>query len=418
MLQPTPGYVSTARPATLARWLWCVAALIVAMVVVGGITRLTESGLSITQWKPISGIIPPLNDAQWQAEFAGYQRIPEYQQLNRGMTLAGFKAIFFWEYIHRVLGRVIGLAFALPLLWFVVKRRVPRGYGWRLTGILALGGLQGAIGWWMVSSGLSVRTDVSHIRLAVHLMTALVILAAIVWTALDLNDLAHNPLARPARLRPIAIIALLLLAAQITFGAFTAGLDLKELGATAGALGAANATDASDNPVRAIESCRKPVIGAINGVAITGGFELALACDIVIASENARFADTHARVGVMPGWGLSQKLSRLIGLARAKELSLSGNFIDAATAERWGLVNRTVPAAELLPAAQRLAADIASADADFIADYKRLIDQGFALAMGEALALEHRVSSAANARVTPEAVEARRAAVQARGRAQ
>jgi len=200
--------------------------------------------------------------------------------------------------------------------------------------------------------------------------------------------------------------------------AFTAGLDLKELGATAGALGAANATDASDNPVRAIESCRKPVIGAINGVAITGGFELALACDIVIASENARFADTHARVGVMPGWGLSQKLSRLIGLARAKELSLSGNFIDAATAERWGLVNRTVPAAELLPAAQRLAADIASADADFIADYKRLIDQGFALAMGEALALEHRVSSAANARVTPEAVEARRAAVQARGRAQ
>ncbi|OJU16338.1 MULTISPECIES: COX15/CtaA family protein [unclassified Sphingomonas] len=225
MLQPTPGYVSTARPATLARWLWCVAALIVAMVVVGGITRLTESGLSITQWKPISGIIPPLNDAQWQAEFAGYQRIPEYQQLNRGMTLAGFKAIFFWEYIHRVLGRVIGLAFALPLLWFVVKRRVPRGYGWRLTGILALGGLQGAIGWWMVSSGLSVRTDVSHIRLAVHLMTALVILAAIVWTALDLNDLAHNPLARPARLRPIAIIALLLLAAQITFGAFTAGLD-------------------------------------------------------------------------------------------------------------------------------------------------------------------------------------------------
>ncbi len=123
MLQPTPGYVSTARPATLARWLWCVAALIVAMVVVGGITRLTESGLSITQWKPISGIIPPLNQAQWQAEFANYQKIPEYQQLNRGMTLAGFKAIYFWEYIHRVLGRLIGLAFALPLVWFAVRRR-------------------------------------------------------------------------------------------------------------------------------------------------------------------------------------------------------------------------------------------------------------------------------------------------------
>ncbi|MBS0284439.1 MAG: enoyl-CoA hydratase [Proteobacteria bacterium] len=198
--------------------------------------------------------------------------------------------------------------------------------------------------------------------------------------------------------------------------AFTAGLDLKELG-TRG-LGAANATDPSDNPVKAIESCRKPVIGAINGVAITGGFEVALACDILIASENARFADTHARVGVMPGWGLSQKLSRLIGISRAKELSLSGNFLDAATAERWGLVNRVVPAAELLPTARKLAADIASAEVDFIAGYKKLIDDGYALPFGEAMALEHRISSAANAQVTPEAVEARRAAVQARGRAQ
>ena len=198
--------------------------------------------------------------------------------------------------------------------------------------------------------------------------------------------------------------------------AFTAGLDLKELGAQG--LGAANATDASDNPVKAIESCRKPVIGAINGVAITGGFEVALACDILIASENARFADTHARVGVMPGWGLSQKLSRLIGISRAKELSLTGNFLDAPTAKNWGLVNRVVPAEELLPAARKLAADIASADANFIAAYKKLIDDGYALPFGEAMALEHRVSSAANARVTPEAVEARRAAVQARGRAQ
>lgn len=200
--------------------------------------------------------------------------------------------------------------------------------------------------------------------------------------------------------------------------AFTAGLDLKELGSQAGALGAANATDASDNPVKAIEACRKPVIGAINGVAITGGFEVALACDILIASDNARFADTHARVGVMPGWGLSQKLSRLIGIARAKELSLSGNFLDAATAERWGLVNRVVPAADLLAVARRLAADIASADGEFIIAYKQLIDVGHALPFGEAIALEHRVSSAANAQVTPESVEARRAAVQARGRAQ
>jgi enoyl-CoA hydratase len=200
--------------------------------------------------------------------------------------------------------------------------------------------------------------------------------------------------------------------------AFTAGLDLKELGSEAGALGSANATGADENSVKAIELCRKPVIGAINGVAITGGFEVALACDILLASEAARFADTHARVGVMPGWGLSQKLSRLIGISRAKELSLSGNFLDARTAERWGLVNRVVPAAELMPVARKLAEDIASADPDFIANYKRLIDDGFAVGFGEGMALEHRRSSAANAAVTPESVESRRAAVQARGRAQ
>lgn len=225
MLQATPGYSVTARPAWLARWLYAVAALIVAMVVVGGVTRLTESGLSITQWKPISGIVPPLTAGQWEAEFANYRRIPEYQQLNRGMSLAGFQAIFFWEYLHRALGRVIGLAFALPLAWFALHRRVPPGYGWRLAALLALGGLQGAIGWWMVVSGLSVRTDVSHIRLAVHLATALFILAGIVWTARDLDALATTPLARPARLRPGAAAVLALLAVQIVFGAFTAGLD-------------------------------------------------------------------------------------------------------------------------------------------------------------------------------------------------
>jgi cytochrome c oxidase assembly protein subunit 15 len=225
MLQATPGYSTTARPLAIARWLYAVAALIVAMVIVGGITRLTESGLSITEWKPISGIIPPLTDAQWQAEFANYQRIPEYQQLNRGMTLDGFKAIFFWEYLHRVLGRVIGMAFALPLIWFALRRRIPTGYGWRLVALLALGGLQGAIGWWMVASGLSERTDVSHVRLAVHLVTALTILAGIVWTARELGALAASTLARPARMTLGVAAALLLLFVQITYGAFTAGLD-------------------------------------------------------------------------------------------------------------------------------------------------------------------------------------------------
>lgn len=200
--------------------------------------------------------------------------------------------------------------------------------------------------------------------------------------------------------------------------AFSAGLDLKELGADASAMGDATGETAEANPAKAIEQCRKPVIGAINGVAITGGFELALACDVLIGSENARFADTHARVGIMPGWGLSQKLSRLIGVYRAKELSLSGNFLDALTAERWGLLNRVVPADDLLPAAVRLAADMATIDPQFSAAYKRLIDEGFAGTFGDGLALETARSSVANQAVTPDAVAERRAAVQARGRQQ
>ena len=224
MLQAT-SLAHPSRPRALATWLFAVAWLIVLMVVVGGITRLTESGLSITEWKPISGVIPPFTDAAWQAEFANYKRIPEYTQINHGMTLAGFKHIFFWEFSHRLLGRLIGLAFALPLLWFALKRRIPPGYGWRLVALLALGGLQGAIGWWMVSSGLAVRTDVSHVRLAVHLLTALVLLSGMVWTALDLRSLAASRLANPAALRPLALIALALLFGQIMFGAFTAGLN-------------------------------------------------------------------------------------------------------------------------------------------------------------------------------------------------
>lgn len=200
--------------------------------------------------------------------------------------------------------------------------------------------------------------------------------------------------------------------------AFTAGLDLKELGADTSNLGAANAEDAEANPVKAIEQCAKPVIGAINGVAITGGFEVALACDILIASDNARFADTHARVGIMPGWGLSQKLSRMIGISRAKELSLTGNFLDAQTACAWGLVNRVVPADQLIPAAVALARDIASADPAMVGAYKRLIDEGYALNFSAGLAHEHATSSAKNRAVSAEEVEENRRAVMQRGRDQ
>lgn len=200
--------------------------------------------------------------------------------------------------------------------------------------------------------------------------------------------------------------------------AFSAGLDLKELGSGEAGLGSATDQDAGSNPVKAIEQCRKPVIGAINGVAVTGGFELALACDILIASENARFADTHARVGIMPGWGLSQKLSRLIGISRAKELSLTGNFLDAETACAWGLVNRVVPAEQLIAAAKALATDISSADPGMVQAYKALIDEGFAVNLGEGLALEHTRAVAANRQISAEDVESRRRAVMERGRGQ
>lgn len=213
------------RPHQLAFWLLSVAVLVVIMVVVGGITRLTESGLSITEWKPVTGTLPPLSHDQWVEEFRKYQQIPEYQQINRGMSLEDFKFIFFWEWSHRLLGRLIGVAFAVPLLWFAARRAIPRGYGPRLVILLALGGLQGAIGWWMVASGLVDRTDVSHYRLAVHLLTALLIAAGLVWTALDLLVLSRNPSARPARIAPFAIAAALVLFVQLLWGAYVAGLN-------------------------------------------------------------------------------------------------------------------------------------------------------------------------------------------------
>lgn len=212
------------RPRAIATWLYFVAALVFAMVVVGGITRLTESGLSITEWKPISGALPPLSEADWITEFEKYKQIPEYQLINKGMSLVDFKAIFFWEWAHRQLGRVIGLAFALPFFWFWFKRAIPAGYHLRLAALLALGGLQGTIGWWMVSSGLTARTDVSHFRLAVHLLTALFTLGGLIWTALDLRAFAAGR-KRPARLTGFGLAMLAVLAIQLLFGAYTAGLN-------------------------------------------------------------------------------------------------------------------------------------------------------------------------------------------------
>lgn len=219
---------ASARPAALARWLWIVAWMVVAMVVVGGITRLTESGLSITEWKPVTGAIPPLTDAQWQAEFEAYQRIGEYQQITgpAGMTLADYKFIYFWEWAHRLLGRAIGLAFALPLAVYWIRGWIPSGYKPRLIALLALGALQGAFGWFMVRSGLSGEvTDVSHFWLSIHLLTALFTLGGLVWTALDLKRLGQMPGARPARMGGFALLAVLVLFVQLLLGAWVAGLN-------------------------------------------------------------------------------------------------------------------------------------------------------------------------------------------------
>ena len=170
----------------VAWWLLACCALVFAMVVVGGVTRLTHSGLSITEWQPIVGTLPPLSQADWEAAFAKYRLTPEYQQVNKGMALDEFKGIFWWEYFHRLLGRGIGVAFLVPFLWFLARRRIPQGYGWKLAGIFVLGGLQGAMGWYMVKSGLVDDPRVSQFRLTAHLGLAFVIFAAMFWVALSL----------------------------------------------------------------------------------------------------------------------------------------------------------------------------------------------------------------------------------------
>jgi cytochrome c oxidase assembly protein subunit 15 len=206
----------------LRGWLMIVAAMIVAMVLVGGATRLTESGLSIVEWKPVSGTLPPLTQAHWQEAFDAYKAIPQYRELNHGMSLAEFKTIFWWEWSHRLLGRAIGMVFLLPFLWFLWRRKVPAEWKRPLWIIFALGGLQGAVGWWMVASGLTKRVEVSQYRLATHLILALLIYAAIVWTLRRLGPRGAVPATPRLRLTSKALLALTFL--QIYFGALVAGL--------------------------------------------------------------------------------------------------------------------------------------------------------------------------------------------------
>jgi heme a synthase len=220
---PQAATPARARPRAVSNLLLVVAALVFAMVVIGGITRLTESGLSITEWKPVSGAIPPLTHADWAREFALYQATPQYREVAgpAGMTLSGFKFIFFWEWVHRLLGRVLGLVFFAGVLWFAVKRAIPKGYGWRLAALFILGGAQGAVGWFMVMSGLEGRTEVSPYRLSAHLLFALFLFAALIWTALDLRAIDRDR--RPSRLTAWGVLALGTLFIQLMLGAWVAG---------------------------------------------------------------------------------------------------------------------------------------------------------------------------------------------------
>ena len=203
-------------------WLLAVAALIALMVLVGGATRLTESGLSIVEWKPVTGTLPPLNEAQWAQAFEGYKAIPQYRELNAGMSLAEFKTIFWWEWSHRLLGRFIGVAYLLPFLWFLWRGAFNAELKRRLWLIFGLGAVQGAVGWWMVASGLSQRVEVSQYRLATHLVLALVIFAAIVWTLRRMS--ARPQIVAPSRLKITSVALLVLTFLQIYFGALVAGL--------------------------------------------------------------------------------------------------------------------------------------------------------------------------------------------------
>ncbi|MUO82113.1 heme A synthase [Agrobacterium vitis] len=205
-------------------WLGLVILALFALVLVGGATRLTNSGLSITQWKPIHGVIPPLSAAEWEEEFKLYQQIPQYELVNKGMTVEAFKTIFWWEWAHRFLARSIGVIFALPLAFFWVTGRIEKRLRWPLVGILALGGFQGFIGWWMVSSGLSERTEVSQYRLATHLVTACLIFSSCVWVMRGLARHSADP-APTVHSRHWAIALLCLVLFQIYLGALVAGLD-------------------------------------------------------------------------------------------------------------------------------------------------------------------------------------------------
>jgi len=219
----SPPTRAAASERTIGWWLMLCCAAIFLLVVVGGVTRLTESGLSITEWQPVAGALPPIGDAQWNDAFQLYRAIPQYQAIHPEMSLADFKGIYFWEYFHRLLGRIVGAAFALPFLYFLLRGWIARRLAGKLAALFALGALQGALGWYMVESGLESRIEVSQYRLAAHLAMAVVIYLALLWVALDLLAPAPRHHRAAARLRGGANVVIGLVFITLVAGAFVAG---------------------------------------------------------------------------------------------------------------------------------------------------------------------------------------------------
>ncbi len=283
------------------------AAMVLIMAVIGAITRLEEAGLSITEWNVISGALPPLNEAAWQAEFAKYQQTPEFKLHHHWMSLEDFKYIFFWEWIHRLWGRLIGMVFALPLAWFWVRKQIPQGFKAPLVGLLLAGGAQGFMGWFMVASGLVDRPDVSHYRLAAHLFIAFLIYAGLIWTyqAVRQLRLPRDPKA-PATfcLLRHGWLALALVAITIIWGAFTAGLDAGKIYNTWPLMGGQLVPpELSKLPVSALHDSQEGVQFIHRWIAILAAFM------VVTFAMRAKSVLVAAAAGLQVGLGLAALLT-------------------------------------------------------------------------------------------------------------
>ncbi|OFW87064.1 MAG: hypothetical protein A3B66_02160 [Alphaproteobacteria bacterium RIFCSPHIGHO2_02_FULL_46_13] len=304
----------------LAIWLFFCAFMVMAMTGIGAVTRLTESGLSIARWDVISGTLPPLTEEDWQQQFDIYKQTPQYQQINKGMSVEEFKGIFFWEWFHRVWGRLIGIVFAVPMIFFFVKGYIPRDDRLKYLGLLALGGAQGALGWFMVKSGLVDRPSVSHFRLAAHLSLALTIYSALLW--MGLKNLQLQKISVPASLKFHGGVALTLVAITIVWGAFVAGLDAGMIYNTFPLMG---------NGIAPPELGQTPFLYDPASIQFTHRL-LAMLTGLVVFSYGLRWTEFHKKIG----WALATWVLVQIGLGIATLLTVVD--IHTATTHQIGAV--------------------------------------------------------------------------------